>query len=193
VEGAAVTLRARHPAGRGASAVPAVTVDSDRVLDLAHYLWGGGKVCTADLRRAAGRQVHYRGGRPAKRRWRAGGLRAYGKPLLVLGLCRLVRNQSAKQVLRSHCGCMVTKDEHQRLGRMRQHHPQLIAGAGLCLSEDIVGICLERSGRAGRVPQWRADTSSGRLGTATGWRAIRSNSSSARRCFKSVPSLRRST
>jgi hypothetical protein len=134
-------------AGRAASTA-GVLIAPDGVAALAGYLWGNATIHTGDLRRAAGREVHYRVvGR------RAGGaddglVYEHVVPVLILGLRRLVRKETAKQVLRLHRGCMVTKVEHQLLGSMRTDHPDLIVRAVLCPPEEAVEICLERYSRA---------------------------------------------
>jgi len=123
--------------------VPPVTIEPDGVLSLATYLWGQGNAHTADLRRAAGRGVHYR---EVGRRSDAGGDLAYEHlvPVLILGLRRVVRQEAARQVLRLHRGCLVTKEEHQRLGSMRNDHPDLLIRAVLCPPQEVVDVCLER-------------------------------------------------
>jgi hypothetical protein len=75
---------------RRATSVQSVTIEPDGVLSLATYLWGRANIHTVDLRRAAGRDVHYR---VVGRRGGADEVVIYEHivPVLVLGLRRLVR------------------------------------------------------------------------------------------------------
>ena len=143
-----MTGRVSAPSVSRRASQASVVIAPDGVAALAAYLWGSAPVHTTDLRKAAGREVHYR---VVGRRVSGaddGLVYEHVVPVLILGLRRLVRGETAKQVLRLHRGCMVTSAEHERLGRMRSDHPDLIVRAVLCPPEEVIETCLERYSRA---------------------------------------------